>query len=151
MRLGFESLFGVGGKRPLHGLLSFASITIWSNVTALMRIPKRKPVVIEVPYPQCEVSNCDGVRQFDIVVLFLNESKLELFQICGVHAFLWKGFVSANFFPLNSAPSLEWIAHQVELEIKRRNPPRPMYYSNVTSYGTSTGNMTGGFMNFRFR
>jgi hypothetical protein len=112
---------------------------------ALIPIPKRQPIDIFVPHVPCEVPNCEKERKFDMVVLFLKEQRLDLYQICAQHAFLWKGFAPALFFPLNTSPSLPWLVQRVQEEIQRRNPPRPVYHYNVF------GNVTGATGNVYFR
>ena len=116
-------------------------------MTALVRLPTPKPIEIVIPPALCETPDCLNARQFDMVLLLMSQSSLQVIQVCGLHAFLWKGWAPANFFPLNNAPSLEWMASEVEKEIVRRRPPAVQYR---VSYGfgtaTSTGNTYwGGF------
>lgn len=110
-------------------------------------IPKRRPIYIVVPHSACEVIECDGIRQFDMVVLHLAKSYLEIVQVCGRHAFLWKDYAPVLFFPLNTSPNIEFIKYEVEKELARRRPA-PVY-QQTTFYGGNY-NVTGGTTYFRF-
>lgn len=111
----------------------------------LSRVEKRKPLLVVVPGNLCEVPECENIKQSDMVVLFLKQQTLELYQVCGRHRFLWQG--RASFFPLNRAPDLNWVAREVEKEIARRNPPQPMYYGSNNVFTATTGTYN---MYFRF-
>lgn len=120
-------------------------------MSELSKVSKREPIIVEIPAVLCEVTDCERIRQSDMVVFFKKEEIVQHFQVCGHHVFLWKGFAPAAFFPLNKSPSLAWIADQIRTELARRKPRSPSYnYTGFSSFGfngTGTGNYT---MNFRF-